>query len=105
MSGYDVHTRYDGASAVDAAEELQPNVVILDLAMPVMNGYDACKKIRQQPWSDGMAIVALTGWGPESGMRDAEAHGFDALVVKPAKVEKLEQLLADLIQASPKHPT
>src|SRR5688500_6525685 len=65
LSGHDVHTRYDGASSVAAAEELRPNLVILDLSMPIMNGYEACQRIREQAWSQGMVVIALTGWGPE----------------------------------------
>lgn len=98
MSGYDVHARYDGASAVVAAEELRPNLVILDLGMPIMNGYEACQAIRAHSWSLGMVVVALTGWGPESGMPSPEASGFDARVVKPLKVRDFEQLLENLLQ-------
>ena len=98
MSGYDVHSRYDGASAVAAAAELRPNLVILDLGMPIMNGYDACKQIRAQPWSRGTAIVALTGWGPDSGMPSTRAAGFDAHVVKPPRAGELNELLAHLLQ-------
>jgi CheY-like chemotaxis protein len=81
---------------VTAAQELRPDLIILDLAMPVMNGYEACEEIRQQPWSEGMAIVALTGWGPESDMPDTKAC-FDAHVIKPPKPRELMQLLANLI--------
>lgn len=98
VSGYEVSTRYDGGSAVAAAEELRPHLIILDLGMPILNGYEACHKIREQAWGEGMAIVTLTGWGPESELPDAETTGFDAHVVKPARVGVLKQLLADLLQ-------
>lgn len=101
MSGYDVQSRYDGASAVAAAEELRPNLIILDLGMPIMNGYEACQKIRAQSWSQGIAIVALTGWGPESGMPSTASAGFDAHVVKPPRAGELQQVLANLLQGTP----
>jgi CheY-like chemotaxis protein len=98
MSGYDVHARYDGASAVAAAEKLRPNLIILDLAMPVLNGYEACQEIRSQPWSEGIVIIAVTGWGPDSGMPRTEDYGFNAHVVKPVKPGEFTQLLANLLQ-------
>lgn len=97
MLGYDVHTRYDGASGVVAAEELRPELIILDLGMPVMNGFDACKAIREQSWGKEITIIALTGWGPESEMPSAEARGFDARVIKPPKLEEFLRLLAELL--------
>lgn len=97
MSGYEVYTRYDGASALVAADELHLDLIILDLGMPVMNGFDACKAIREQSWGKEIAIIALTGWGPESEMPSAEACGFDARVIKPPKLEEFLRLLAELL--------
>jgi CheY-like chemotaxis protein len=101
MFGYDVHTRYDGASAVVAAEELRPHLIILDLGMPILNGYEACRKIRAQSWGEGFVIVAVTGWGPNSGMPSTEDCGFNAHVVKPVRPGELKQLLANLLQDAP----
>lgn len=101
MFGYDVHTRYDGASALVAAEELRPHLIILDLGMPILNGYEACRKIREQSWREGLVIVAVTGWGPNSGMPRTEDCGFDTHVVKPVRPGELRKLLANLLQDAP----
>jgi CheY-like chemotaxis protein len=101
MSKYDVHTRYDGAAAVAAAEALRPHLILLDLGMPVLNGYEACQKIRSEPWGEGVVIVAVTGWGPESEMPAVEDCGFNAHVVKPVKPGELVQLLTNLLQEGP----
>jgi CheY-like chemotaxis protein len=69
--------------------------VFLDIGLPELNGYEACRRIRQQPWSRGMVIVALTGWGQEEDRRRSKEAGFDHHLVKPIEIDMLKQLLGD----------
>jgi CheY-like chemotaxis protein len=64
MMGHEVHTAYDGEDAIAAIEKFKPEVILLDIGMPKLNGYDVCRHIRQEQLSNG-AFVALTGWGQE----------------------------------------
>ncbi|HEV8577921.1 MAG TPA: PAS domain S-box protein [Thermoanaerobaculia bacterium] len=96
MKGHDVHTAYDGEEAIAAAAKLRPEVVLLDIGMPKLNGYDACRHIREQSWGEGVFIVALTGWGQEDDRRATEEAGFDHHMVKPVDPAALLQLLASL---------
>jgi PAS domain S-box-containing protein len=94
MLGHEVGTAYNGEQAVEAAATLRPDVVLLDIGMPRLNGYDACRRIRQQPWGQGMFLIALTGWGQEEDRRRTEEVGFDHHMVKPVDPAVLMKLLA-----------
>jgi PAS domain S-box-containing protein len=94
--GNEVRTAHDGVEAVETAAAFRPDVILLDIGMPRMNGYDACREIRQQPWSGGIAIVALTGWGQDEDKRRSREAGFDHHLVKPVEPVALERLLAGL---------
>lgn len=65
LMGHETHSAHDGLAAVEAAEEFRPEMILPDIGLPKLNGYDACRRIREQPWSNGMVTVALTGWGKE----------------------------------------
>ncbi|HEY7476245.1 MAG TPA: response regulator [Vicinamibacterales bacterium] len=83
LQGHDVETAHDGLDALRLAPEFGPHVILLDLGMPNMNGYEAASRIRTQAWGRDIALVALTGWGqPKDRKRTIEA-GFDAHLVKP----------------------
>ncbi len=92
--GNEVRTAHDGVEAVEAAAAFRPDVILLDIGMPRMNGYDACRRIREQPWGRGIAIAALTGWGQEEDKRQSREAGFDHHLVKPVEPAALEKLLA-----------
>lgn len=94
--GHEVCTAYDGEEAIAAAERFKPEVILLDIGMPKLNGYDACRHIRKQPWSQGMVLIALTGWGQEDDRRRTEDAGFDHHLVKPVEPTELLKLLASL---------
>ena len=96
IMGHEVGTAYDGEEAVEAAGALQPDVVLLDIGMPKLNGYDACRRIREQPWGKGMFLIALTGWGQEEDRRRTEEAGFNHHMVKPVDPAALMKLLASL---------
>jgi PAS domain S-box-containing protein len=94
MTGHETRTAYDGLEAVQAAAGFQPDVVLLDIGLPKMNGYEAARHIRQQTWGKGMALFALTGWGQEEDKRRALEAGFDHHLTKPVEATFLEKLLA-----------
>jgi CheY-like chemotaxis protein len=96
LAGGEVHTAYDGQEAVEAAARLRPDVILLDIGMPRLNGYDAARTIREQPWGKGVVLVALTGWGQEEDRRKSKEAGFDGHLVKPVDPQALEKLLAGL---------
>jgi PAS domain S-box-containing protein len=97
ISGHETFVVHDGLSAVEAAEHLRPDVVLLDVGLPKLSGIDACRRMRSHAWGRGMVIVALTGWGQESDRRNTREAGFDAHLVKPVDYGDLLQLLAALL--------
>jgi CheY-like chemotaxis protein len=96
LSGHVTYTAYDGVEAVEAATNLQPDVILLDLGLPKLNGYDAARRIREQRGNDGLVLVALTGWGQDEDRRRSEKAGFDAHLVKPVDEVALAKLLEGL---------
>ncbi|TMQ71381.1 MAG: response regulator [Candidatus Eisenbacteria bacterium] len=91
--GYEVHLAHDGLEAVEVAQAVLPDVILLDIGMPRLNGYEAARRIRAEPWGKNIVLVALTGWGQsEDRMRAAEA-GFDHHCVKPVEFSVLRNLL------------
>ena len=95
MMGGEVRTAYDGLAAVEAAAAFRPDVIVLDVGMPGLNGYDAARRIREQAWGKDMVLIALTGWGQEGDRRRSEEAGFDHHLTKPVEPGALERLLAD----------
>lgn len=93
MFGHEVHTVHDGQAAVELAEAIRPDVVLLDIGLPKMNGYEACQSIRKQPWGKTIKIVALTGWGQDEDKRKAFEAGFDHHFTKPVNIVHLRSLL------------
>ena len=92
LKGHDVRRAYDGEDAVQLAEHFRPQMVLLDLGMPKMNGYEACRRIRDHPWGAQMALIAVTGWGQEDDRHKSTAAGFDGHLVKPVDPDTLEDL-------------
>jgi PAS domain S-box-containing protein len=101
--GQEAHLAYDGLEALNAAEKLRPEIALLDIGMPKLNGYDVARRIREQPWGKNVVLVALTGWGQEEDKRRSRAAGFDHHMVKPAEYGALVKLLAEL-QPRPASP-
>jgi PAS domain S-box-containing protein len=96
IMGHRVGTAYDGEQALEAAEATRPQVVLLDIGMPKLDGYDVCRRIRLQPWGKGVALIAVTGWGQEADRRRTQEAGFDRHMVKPVDPHALLRLLASL---------
>ncbi len=96
MFGHKVEQVHDGEAAAAAALRLQPDVVLLDIGMPKLNGYEACRQIRSQAGGAGMTLIALTGWGQPDDRQAAKSAGFDMHLVKPVDPELLAELLANV---------
>ena len=96
LSGYETHTAFDGLEAVAAATTFGPDLILLDIGLPSLNGYDACRLIRQQSGGRSILIVALTGWDREEDREKARDAGFDDHLVKPVEHTALTKLLARL---------
>ena len=96
MHGHDTHTAHDGLAALEAAERLRPDAVLLDIGLPGLNGYEVCRHIRQQPWGKNLVLVALTGWGKDEDRQKSAEAGFDSHLVKPVDHAVLEGLLASM---------
>ena len=94
--GHEVHTAQDGAEVLEVAATIMPSLILMDIGMPRVNGYDAARRIREQPWGRNITLVALTGWGLEEDKRLAAEAGFDRHVVKPAEASTLRAILAGL---------
>jgi PAS domain S-box-containing protein len=95
-NGSEVRVAQDGAEAFESAAEFRPDVVVLDIAMPKLNGYEAARKIREQPWGKQMILIALTGWGQQQDRRRTQDAGFDAHLTKPVNYSAIMNLLAKL---------
>ena len=91
--GHQVHAVYDGATAIRVANTVRPDVVLLDLGMPGIDGLEVCRHLRRQPWGKAILMVALTGWGQEGDRVRTEDAGFDHHIIKPAELKLLTSLL------------
>ncbi|HJT77687.1 MAG TPA: ATP-binding protein, partial [Gemmataceae bacterium] len=89
----EVRTAHDGLEAVEVAEEFRPQVILMDVGMPRLNGYDATRRIRGQPWARSVTIIALTGWGQEGDKERSREAGCNGHLVKPVDLADLEKLL------------
>ena len=83
MKGNEVRMAHDGREAVEAAADFLPQVILLDIGLPMLNGYEAAREIRQQPWGEKMILIALTGWGQDEDRQRSKDAGFDSHMVKP----------------------
>ncbi len=93
----EVRTAHDGEEAVRAAEAFRPDVVLLDIGLPKLNGYEAAQCIRAEPWGRDMVLIAVTGWGQEEDRRRSKEAGFNFHIVKPVEPAALEKVLAGLL--------
>jgi PAS domain S-box-containing protein len=87
---------HDGGAALERLETLHPDLVLLDLGMPGLDGYEVAQRIRQQPRNDDITLVALTGWGQEEDRRRSRAAGFDHHLIKPADATQLHNLMSSV---------
>jgi PAS domain S-box-containing protein len=96
LVGHETHTVHDGLEAVAAVERLQPEVVLLDLGLPKLNGYEVCRRIREKPWGRDLVLVAVTGWGQQEDRERSREAGFTTHMVKPVDPDRLLKLLDSL---------
>jgi CheY-like chemotaxis protein len=93
LEGHDVRVTYDGPAALAAVEAEPPDLVFLDIGMPVMNGYEVARRLREQPGLESLVLVAMTGWGQDEDRRRSQEAGFDHHLIKPVEPEALHKLL------------
>jgi signal transduction histidine kinase/ActR/RegA family two-component response regulator len=95
--GHQVHVEHDAASAMIAARELRPHVAILDIGLPVMNGYELARQLRLAPANAHIALIAVSGWGEPQDRQNARDAGFDLHLVKPVSFEKIQSAVVALV--------
>ena len=95
LKGYSTQTCYNGQTALEAIERLHPAGVLMDLAMPDMDGFTVCRLVRAQPWGAKLLLVALSGYSSSLDQQRSRAAGFDVHLTKPVDFTKLLGLLAD----------
>ncbi len=100
IMGNETRTAYDGQEGVELAEKFRPDVLLFDIGLPKLNGYEACRHIREQPWGKGIMLIAVTGWGRDEDRRRTHDAGFDHHMVKPVDPSTLMKLLASLSHAA-----
>ncbi|HJT76714.1 MAG TPA: response regulator [Gemmataceae bacterium] len=96
MWGFCPLVAYDGPTALAVAAAERPDVILLDIGLPGLDGYEVARRLRRQPWAVAVRLLALTGYGQEKDRQDADAAGFDRHLVKPFDPEELRQLLGRL---------
>jgi CheY-like chemotaxis protein len=101
IMGHETRTAHDGESAVSTAESFLPDVVLLDIGLPLLNGYEVAQRIREQPWGASMFLIAVTGWGQEEDRQRSSEVGLNVHMVKPVEPAALEKLLAELPHHAP----
>ncbi|HEV7508107.1 MAG TPA: ATP-binding protein [Thermoanaerobaculia bacterium] len=102
MLGHEVHTAHDGLEAIEAVAQFRPDVVLLDIGLPKLNGYEAARRIREQEGGTSLVLVALTGWGQEEDRRRSKEAGFDHHMTKPVDFADLQKVLAEVNRAARK---
>ena len=96
IMGHDTRTAHDGESAVSTAETFLPEVVLLDIGLPKLNGYEVAQRIREETWGQSMYLIAVTGWGQDEDRQRSTEVGLNLHMVKPVEPAALEKLLAAL---------
>jgi PAS domain S-box-containing protein len=96
MFGHEVQTAFDGLEALERAEEFRPDVIVLDVGMPKLDGYETARRIRQQPWGQDVVLIAVTGWGNEKDKNRSAEAGFDIHLVKPVDADTILKSVATL---------
>jgi CheY-like chemotaxis protein len=101
MMGHSVRQVHDGEAAVTQATAFDPHLIFLDIGMPKLHGYEACRQIRAKPGGAARTVVAITGWGQPSDRAMSQQSGFDQHLVKPVELSQLDTVIAKLTQQAP----
>jgi CheY-like chemotaxis protein len=96
IMGHDTRTAHDGESAVSTAETFLPDVILLDIGLPKLNGYEVAQRIRETAWGTAMYLIAVTGWGQDEDRQRSSEVGLNLHMVKPVEPSALEKVLATL---------
>jgi CheY-like chemotaxis protein len=99
ITGNETYTAHDGLEAIAAIDRHRPEVVLLDIGLPKLSGYEVCRRVRAQPWGRNIVLIALTGWGQDQDIRESRDAGFDGHLVKPVDYAALVDLLSSLAPA------
>ncbi|HEX6998626.1 MAG TPA: ATP-binding protein [Gammaproteobacteria bacterium] len=105
LQGHQTLSAFDGPQALAAGAAFQPQVILLDIGLPQMNGYEVAQRVRKMPWGENVVLVAITGWGQEQDKRRAMAAGFAHHLVKPVSCAALEELLHRVRERLPAAPS
>ena len=96
LLGHEVRTAHDGLTGFHRAHEFRPEVMLLDLGMPTLNGYETANRIRAEQWGKDVILVAITGWGQKRDRDRTTAAGFDHHLVKPVEIDAIRAILGQL---------
>ena len=97
--GNEVRAVHDGQRAVEEVESFRPDVALLDIGMPGLDGYAAARLIRSQPWGQAVVLIALTGWGLDEDVQKAREAGFDRHLLKPVDIGPLQDAMASVVRS------
>jgi len=97
--GHEVQTALDGEEALEKAEQFRPDVIVLDVGMPILDGYETASRIRQRPWSRDVVLIAVTGWGNDKDKLKSADAGFDVHLVKPVDATTILEALDQIDQS------
>jgi CheY-like chemotaxis protein len=97
-TGNEVQVAHNGEQAVEVAAVFKPDVVFMDLGMPIMDGFQACERMRADPWGQRARIVAVSGWGQEADRERSKASGFDEHMVKPIERHTLQRVIQSVAE-------
>ena len=100
ITGNKTYMAHDGVEALEAIEKYRPEVVLLDIGLPRLDGHEVCRRVREKSWGKTIVIIALTGWGQEDDRRKSEEAGFNGHLVKPVDYDELLELLSSLTTRS-----
>jgi CheY-like chemotaxis protein len=96
LMGGETQTAHDGLEAIEVAERFHPDVILMDVGMPKLNGYDAARRIREQPWGETIAVIAITGRDQDDDHTLSQQSGCIGHLVKPVKLNELERMLTQV---------
>lgn len=97
LEGHETRTAFGGIEALAICEDRPPDVILMDIGMPGMSGYEVCRHIRAREWGQQVTVIALSGWSQDQNRQICERGGFDAHLVKPVQLETLNRLLSNLL--------
>jgi CheY-like chemotaxis protein len=95
MSGNETRLVHDGGAVAEVTEAYRPEVVLLDIGLPTLDGFEVCRRLRARPDAASLSIIAMTGWGQDEDRRKSREAGFDGHLVKPVDFEQLERVMAE----------